>query len=192
MDIIGKFFRWMIKRLPGDPSTCEHEWEVYCVALEDEFLEVHCRNCSILGAVKEPTEHEWNKALSAPSNPYLWTDKERVSFDVASKAISQKDLAKLEWRPLLNSVKAHCQDCSIFVQTRHHGMLSVNDPKVEKPKSDIVALAITAARKGMKPWDSEEPARALCNKLKEVLGRNCCLQLNRDPDTFVGYYVKIQ
>ena len=72
-------WRWFfIKFIFADPKTCTHDWEVYSTALEDVCLELQCKKCAILGEVPDPTKEEWSKGYSAPSNPYPWTENERV------------------------------------------------------------------------------------------------------------------
>lgn len=78
--LLIKLWQWFaIKYVFEDPKTCAHEWEVYSTALADVCLELHCSKCAIVGAVNKPTKEEWAKAFDAPSNPYSWTENDRVA-----------------------------------------------------------------------------------------------------------------
>lgn len=70
--------KFIIKFVLQDPETCTHEWEVYCVAINDRCLELQCNNCALVGAVYNLSDEEWERGLSAPSNPYIWEDHSRV------------------------------------------------------------------------------------------------------------------
>jgi hypothetical protein len=79
MSLFRKIWRYiLIKYLLEDPETCEHEWVVYSTCLQDSSLDVQCNKCAILGSVPNPSKEEWSKAYDAPSNPYPWTENERV------------------------------------------------------------------------------------------------------------------
>ena len=77
------FFRRVIKKIAikyllEDPQTCDHEWEVYNVALKDHCLELSCKKCALVGSVHNLADEEWEKGLTSPSNPYIWEDHSRV------------------------------------------------------------------------------------------------------------------
>lgn len=79
MSIFRKIWRFiLIKYLLEDPEKCDHEWVVYSTSLQDGSLEVHCNKCALLGSVPNPTKEEWSKAFDAPSNPYPWSENDRV------------------------------------------------------------------------------------------------------------------
>ena len=77
LTILRRLFRRFDRR-PVDPTTCEHDWEVYSTALAQGYLEVMCRRCGLLGDVTDPSKEEWTRAYHAPSNPYSWTEPNRV------------------------------------------------------------------------------------------------------------------
>lgn len=79
MEILKKTWRkFLIKFIFENPEKCEHEWEVYNVALKDHCLELSCNKCGLVGSVNNPTDEEWEKGLTSPSNPYIWKDHSRV------------------------------------------------------------------------------------------------------------------
>jgi hypothetical protein len=79
MNLIRRIFRKIaIKYLLEDPQTCDHEWEVYNVALKDHCLELSCNKCALVGSVYNPTDKEWERGLTSPSKPYIWEDLSRV------------------------------------------------------------------------------------------------------------------
>lgn len=59
-------------------ETCTHSWVVFSTCLSTVKLMVQCAGCGIVGVVPEPTVQEWGDAFHAPSNPYQWTEPERV------------------------------------------------------------------------------------------------------------------
>ena len=84
LDRIGELFDAVLmrflRRFLRKPEDCEHAWIVYCVATRQRCLELYCNQCFVAGAVFDPTEEEWRKALGAPSNPYSWSQKGRVTI----------------------------------------------------------------------------------------------------------------
>jgi hypothetical protein len=79
MNLFRRIYRKIfIKYLLEDPQTCDHEWEVYNVALNDHCLELSCNKCALVGAVYNPTEEEWEKGLASPDKPFIWEDHSRV------------------------------------------------------------------------------------------------------------------
>ena len=59
-------------------KECKHEWYVYSRAQLSRSLEVECRKCRRFGFVENPTKKEWNDALKAETERYLWEDNSRV------------------------------------------------------------------------------------------------------------------
>lgn len=59
---------------------CEHDWVVYSTALAEVWLMLECFDCGAHGSVDDPSKEEWSAAFSAPSNPYRWDDKSRVTI----------------------------------------------------------------------------------------------------------------
>lgn len=58
-----------------------HDWWVYSTAIGNHVLLVECRKTGERGYVPDPTPEEWRQAFHAPSNPYRWTDQERIIID---------------------------------------------------------------------------------------------------------------
>lgn len=63
----------------GRVRECDHEWIVYSTALAEVWLMLRCFRCGAHGSVDEPTDTEWAEAFHAPSDPYPWADKSRVT-----------------------------------------------------------------------------------------------------------------
>jgi hypothetical protein len=60
-------------------THCTHEWVVFSTALQEVCLMVVCVNCGVNGTVNDPSEDEWRRAFRAPSQPFKWDAKERVT-----------------------------------------------------------------------------------------------------------------
>jgi hypothetical protein len=61
--------------------SCNHEWVVFSTALAEVWLMLQCvHHCSAYGSVDDPNSDEWAEAFYAPSDPYLWADKSRVTI----------------------------------------------------------------------------------------------------------------
>lgn len=76
VDLLNSFVR---RYCLEDPAACEHEWTVYSTATRQVCLEVYCDRCAITGTVFDPSAEEWSEAFHAPSKPYRWHDKSRVT-----------------------------------------------------------------------------------------------------------------
>ncbi len=61
------------------PPQHAHEWLVFSTALDTGSLLVRCRACGALGTVERPSAEEWQRAFTAPSAPYPWTEPDRVT-----------------------------------------------------------------------------------------------------------------
>lgn len=56
------------------------EWWVFSTALKDVVLMLECRKTGAFGIVRNPSKAEWRRAFTAPSDPYRWTENERVEL----------------------------------------------------------------------------------------------------------------
>lgn len=56
-----------------------HEWVVFSTAITEGWLMLQCVRCGLHGTVEDPTGEEWSEAFHAPSKPYRWRDKSRVT-----------------------------------------------------------------------------------------------------------------
>lgn len=54
------------------------------------------------------------------------------------------------------------------------------------------AIWVAYQEEGVATWDTEVPAKYMCEKLAEFLDSHPIVQLSRNPEIFVGYYVSIQ
>jgi hypothetical protein len=59
---------------------CDHQWVVYSTAMAEVWLMLECFFCGAHGSVDDPSSAEWSEAFHAPSNPYEWSDKSRVTI----------------------------------------------------------------------------------------------------------------
>jgi hypothetical protein len=64
-----------------DYEEPEREWFVFSTALSQSWLMLYCDKTGARGTVRDPSKEEWNAAFSAPSNPYRWTEADRVCVD---------------------------------------------------------------------------------------------------------------
>lgn len=59
---------------PTAEATCEHDWWCYSTAVADPpKILVQCSKCRVLGSTQHFIQTEWNRAWSAPSQPFRWT-----------------------------------------------------------------------------------------------------------------------
>lgn len=71
--------RKLVTRSQQNVGDCNHEWVVFSTALQEVCLMVECVECGAFGTVDDPTSDEWRRAFRAPSRPYKWDAKERVT-----------------------------------------------------------------------------------------------------------------
>jgi hypothetical protein len=95
----------------------------------------------------------------------------------------------VDWRSLLERVLPAIGSRTVFLELAD-GRFARSTP--EPRPGDVVALAITWADEGLTAWDTEAPARRLAEELSARPGLEACMLLNRDPDSFVGYYVRVR
>ncbi len=61
-------------------DNTEREWYVFSTALADGVLMLFCKKTGANGIVRNPTKKEWSDAFYAPSNPYIWSENDRVEI----------------------------------------------------------------------------------------------------------------
>jgi len=72
---------WPSRSLLSEGSdACDHDWGVISTVLKDVWLLAQCVECGAYGRVSDPSDEEWRQAFHAPSNPYPWSDNERVEL----------------------------------------------------------------------------------------------------------------
>jgi hypothetical protein len=103
----------------------------------------------------------------------------------------RRKLPAFEWQPLLDQIREQIREYTVFLETRNHGFVSLEDFIARPRGSDVVAVAIAYVADGVAPWDTETPARVLADRLSPTLGFTPLIFSSRDPDSFVGYYVRI-
>lgn len=67
--------KWQPERAKDD---CEHDWEVIYQDHAQRALAVECPHCWCTGVVTDPSEKEWERAVSAPAVRFPWKNKKRV------------------------------------------------------------------------------------------------------------------
>lgn len=55
-----------------------YHWEVFSTCLGTHELMLQCRNTGSFGVVPRPSKAEWQRAFTAPSEPYHWPHNDRV------------------------------------------------------------------------------------------------------------------
>lgn len=58
---------------------CDHDWVVCSTAMAEVWLILTCLCCGAHGSVDDPSADEWDEAFHAPTDPYKWSDKSRVT-----------------------------------------------------------------------------------------------------------------
>lgn len=81
---------------------------------------------------------------------------------------------------------------SLYLESRDRTFTPWNPSDPDNHASDIVSLIVTWSRDGVLPWNTEQPAKDLQDKLAYHPNIEAMLLLSRDPDSFVGYYVQIR
>jgi hypothetical protein len=89
---------------------------------------------------------------------------------------------------LLVRIRPDVEGCSLFCEVAN-GRLQPLQP--DSLPSDAAAIVVTFVRKGLRGWESEEPARQLSERLRDRWGLSPLVLISRDPDSFVGYYVRV-
>jgi len=93
----------------------------------------------------------------------------------------------IDWKALHNRVAEYVGNYPIFVETRDRRFLPINGDKGD----DIVALVVACISEGAPPWESREPARNIAEKLSKEPDLDALMLVSRDPESFVGYYVRV-
>lgn len=108
-------------------------------------------------------------------------------------AEEKASLPNVDARDLLDRITfaTHAEDL-FYVETRDERVLPLNPDQPNSEGLDVVSLIVTRSRDGILPWDTEEPAETLADRLSDRDDISAIVQLSRRLDSFVGYYVRIR
>ena len=96
--------------------------------------------------------------------------------------------APVDIESLLAKVRGETNGYTLFLETKDRSFVAVESAtEIQDP----VALVATWIQNGVPPWETEEPAKQLTHRLLERCGVRALVLLSRDPNSFVGYYVRI-
>jgi hypothetical protein len=101
-------------------------------------------------------------------------------------------LPKVAWRSLQSDLQDYLDGFGVFVEMRDGRIVSGDSLLADGAEEDAVSLVLTAAGPHVSAWDTEEPAAHLAAKLSELPGLEAIMLVNRDPEAFVGYYVRVR
>lgn len=107
-------------------------------------------------------------------------------------AREQANLPVVNLKSLLERIGEEIVGAQLFLETRDQRFVPVN---LQHPNSDgleITSLVVTWSREGIPPWETEEPAKNLAQRLSGRAGISAVVLLSRRLDSFVGYYVRIR
>lgn len=95
-------------------------------------------------------------------------------------------------RSLLDRIGEEILGARLFLETRDQRFVPVNLQHPNSVGLDIISLVVTWSREGIPPWETEEPAKNLAQRLAEREDISAVVLLSRRSDSFVGYYVQIR
>lgn len=107
-------------------------------------------------------------------------------------AREQANLPVVNLKSLLERIGEEIVGAQLFLETRDQRFVPFN---LQHPNSDgleITSLVVTWSREGIPPWETEEPAKNLAQRLSGRAGISAVVLLSRRLDSFVGYYVRIR
>lgn len=108
-------------------------------------------------------------------------------------AKQRAELPAIDWRSLLKRVEDAFQGrASVLLETRDERFISAESQGSNSGDLEFISLIVTWSREGLKPWETEEPARQLAQVLSQCDDVTAVLLLSRRLDSFVGYYVRIR
>jgi hypothetical protein len=94
--------------------------------------------------------------------------------------------------PLLTEIQGEIGSYPLFLETRDDRRLPVSDRLHDASGADVLSLIIACIRDGVAPWDTEEVARDMANRLSARQGLSALPLISRDPITYVGWYVRVR
>jgi hypothetical protein len=112
-----------------------------------------------------------------------------VGWDIDRRVRKQRaSTPAIDWRTLRDELEADIRGYAVYVQLRDDRI--VPTIHVDAASTDVVALVAVWSGDG-DVMSTEQPAYDLVERLSTRGRVDAFVQLNRDPDTFVGYYVRI-
>jgi hypothetical protein len=95
----------------------------------------------------------------------------------------------IDWKTITKEIIPHIENHTIFLQKRNGDMILLSD--VKDNDLEVIMVAVVYIQEGIEPWDREIPAKYMSDKLKRQCKYNVGVAINRNPDSFTGYYVQI-
>lgn len=103
--------------------------------------------------------------------------------------IDNSESMEIDYLSILNAVEPLTEDHSIYLETSDGEFIANGSCVGDKT---IVSVCIAYVKEGVKPWDTEEPAKRMLHKVDDATAYKPLLLLSRNPIYFVGYYVQIK
>ena len=98
----------------------------------------------------------------------------------------------IDLEDILSLIAPEVGSHSIYIKTKNGSQILYSDPESKEHLIRAKGICVVYEHEGVKPWETEAPARHMCEKLGEVLNSKPVVLLNRDPESFAGYYVYIK
>jgi len=112
-------------------------------------------------------------------------------FDSYMSKRERRALPELEWQPLVRKLQPHIETHSIFLETRHNGFVPLPSGSDSVASAEIVAVVVALVDEAIETWDTEGPARAMAEKLADVVGHPLPVMISREYRSFAGWYVRV-
>lgn len=117
-----------------------------------------------------------------------------LDWYIARKVAEQRrTLPAIDWQALHESIKDDVEGFSVYLEMRDDRFLPISDPSADAAaRADVVGLVVAQLIDGVPPWETEEPAQALAERLSTRPHLTAIVQLSRRAEAFVGYYVRVR
>lgn len=102
----------------------------------------------------------------------------------------EKEGEKLE--EILSLIEPEVGSHNIYIKTEDGRLILYASTESQECMVRAKGICVVYEHDGVKPWETEVPAKHMCEKLSKVLNSEPVVLLSRDPNSFVGYYVYVK
>ena len=146
-------------------------------------------NCGLLGLVKDPTSEEWEAAYYAPKCNYLWKDKLRVKYSIVKE--SSELHSNTNFKELYLAIVKNELISEVYFETKNGEFLN-SSSCLELSDLAISSLVVFPKFEDLSASSANEAiAKQFLIKIEQETGSSGVLQLNRNPERQIGWYIKI-
>jgi hypothetical protein len=100
-------------------------------------------------------------------------------------------LPRIDWEELVGRIRNDIEGYTVYLETRDARLIPLLSEDANA-KIDALSLVIAWIQAGVQPWEMEQPAQQLKERLSAHHGIDAIVLVSRQIQPFAGYYVRVR